>query len=94
MRQLTKKQMCEYIKDRIERITSPVAYQYGYETKESAYNKLTELNLLNRTFGLGMDEEIEKAKAPYVEFFKNLYEESKRKRNQHTIITKTCVYGV
>lgn len=38
--------MKEYIKKRVWEITNPVAYQYGYETKESIYWRLSELALL------------------------------------------------
>ena len=79
MFELTKKDMQMYIRKRIDSITSPVAYSYGYETKESAYEKLLELHTLSLNFGIGMEEEIEKAMEPYKAFFKQLYDESRRK---------------
>lgn len=78
MLQLTKKDLKLYIERRMETITSPVAYSYGYESKESAYEKLLELHTLSVNFGIGMEERLEKAMEPYSEFFKKQYEQSKK----------------
>ena len=78
MRQFTEKQMCDYIKERIETITSPVAYQYGFENNESVYHKLCELQSLSTAFCLGMSEEIAKVTELYIERLKAEYEKTKR----------------
>lgn len=78
MLQLTKKDMKFYIQTRMESITSPVAYSYGYETQQTAYNKLLELHTLSVNFGIGMEEELEKAMKPYQEHFKKEYEKSRK----------------
>lgn len=78
MLQLTQKDMRSYIQTRIESITSPVAYSYGYETKQTAYEKLLELHTLSVNFRIGMEDEIEKAMKPYQEHFKQEYEKNRK----------------
>lgn len=51
-KEINKKELRAYLLDRLENITSPVAHSYGYETTETAFNKLSELTLLAERFRL------------------------------------------
>ncbi len=51
-REINEKEMRRHMRDRLENITSPVAYQIGMETLDSVYYKLHELIILAETFGI------------------------------------------
>lgn len=59
--------MEEYIRKRVEEITSPIAYQYGLQTKQSIYWQLNELVSISwrhlKNFELA--EEVKKARDKY-----------------------------
>lgn len=50
MNQISAKTLEAYIRERFQAITNPVAYQYGYTTKEGIYYSLCELRTLADSF--------------------------------------------
>lgn len=69
--------MRRHMLDRLENITSPVAYQYGYETLESIYNKLYELVIMAETFGIS-GYELDQIKIAKQKYYWKIYERNKR----------------
>ena len=51
-REINEKEIRRHLRDRLENITNPVAYQIGMETLDSIYYKLHELVILAETFGI------------------------------------------
>lgn len=51
-REINEKEMRRHLRDRLENITNPVAYQIGIESLDSIYYKLYELAILAETFGI------------------------------------------
>ena len=55
----------QYVRRRVEQLTSPVNFQYGYETYESAEAKLTELAQVAYDWGgWALSEEVKRARIP------------------------------
>lgn len=61
--------MEEYIRKRVEEITSPIAYQYGLQTKQSIYWQLNELVSIcwRHLKNYELAEEVKKARDEYGE---------------------------
>ena len=70
--------MRRHMRDRLENITSPVAYQIGMETLDSVYYKLHELIILAETFGI-YGYEYEQLKIARQKYEEKIIERSKRR---------------
>ena len=77
-REINEKEMRRHMRDRLENITSPVAYQIGMETLDSAYYKLHELIILAETFGI-YGYEYEQLKIARQKYEEKIIERSKRR---------------
>ena len=70
--------MRRHLRDRLENITSPVAYQIGMESLDSIYYKLHELVILAETFGI-YGYEYEQLKIARQKYEEKIIERSKRR---------------
>ena len=77
-REINEKEMRRHMRDRLENITSPVAYQIGMETLDSIYYKLHELVILAETFGI-YGYEYEQLKIARQKYEEKIIERSKRR---------------
>lgn len=77
-REINEKEMRRHMRDRLENITSPVAYQIGMETLDSVYYKLHELIILAETFGI-YGYEYEQLKIARQKYEEKIIERSKRR---------------
>jgi len=77
-REINEKEMRRHLRDRLENITSPVAYQIGMESLDSIYYKLHELVILAETFGI-YGYEYEQLKIARQKYEEKIIERSKRR---------------
>lgn len=69
---IKKDELERYLRARLEEITNPVNFAYGYETRSGAESRLIELKLLARKFCLlGLCDDIDRAIKPIRAWIEN-----------------------
>lgn len=69
---IKKDELERYLRARMEEVTNPVIFIYGYETRPGAEARLSELKYLARKFGfLALYDDIARAQKPIREWIDN-----------------------
>lgn len=69
-KEINKKNLQDFIETRIEDLTSPVGFQYGYIDREESVARLRELQILSGTFDLDREEQVRAAIRPLDAYLK------------------------